>query len=82
MNLFFSIAFVLGSQIMLCPKSVYPCHSCPGMSHTSPEVMCAVCFACAKQICFCYWTEYAIRPNGCEGVGAEIANQLLVSLSL
>ena len=31
----------------------------------------AVCFAHAKQICFCYWTEYAIQANGCEEIGSS-----------
>ena len=67
----FLTVFVLDTQIMFCPKSVYPCHNRPGMSHTSIEIMYAVCFAYAKQICFCYWTEYTIQPNKCEEIGSN-----------
>ena len=77
-SVFFSTVFVLGTQIMLFPKSVYLCHNWPEMSHPSNEIMCAMWFAHATKMCFYYCTEYAIQENGYKEIGsskeAEIAS--------
>ena len=48
------------------------------MSQPSNEIMCAMWFAYATQMCFYYCTEYAIQENGYKEIGtskdAEIAS--------
>ena len=41
------------------------------MSQLSNVVLCGMCFAHAKEMCFCYCTEYATQTNGHKEIGSS-----------
>ena len=41
------------------------------MSQLSNDILCGMCLAHAKEVCFCHCTEYAMGTNGYKKIGSS-----------
>ena len=70
MNLFFWQLLFWGRKLC-CDQNHYTPVLVDLKCQLSNEILCGIFFAHAKEMCFCYCTEYAIQTNGYKKIGSS-----------